>query len=239
MDRYHQEGKFKHMPRGPIGMYVQPRSAEWSLAIEQCLATLISSFICGSYEDERVLHTLIAKHVPMVNKRPRVIVADFNVPLYDVARYRPENCDHPTVYEMLRCDDAVVANTLFDHRRIESILLLPDRNTGRQMIEYGQAGANCSEAFLLNGDQLIGKPSYRAYGCRLKAPQIFVNNPDQMIQFVLFKIFSISHHFLSRLSPFYLIKSKKERDREAQRHTEQSEDRNRSTQGSSVNYSTL
>lgn len=163
-------------------MHVEPRSSEWSLAIEQCIGPYITSFICGSYEDERVMHGLISKHVLNVKARPRVIVADFRAGLYDVSRFRPENTQYPTVYEMIKCDDPIVANTLFDLRRIESILLLPDRNTGRDMIERGQAGNNCSEAFLNNGDHLIGKPSYRAYGCGKKEASIFVNNPDQIIQ---------------------------------------------------------
>lgn len=181
----HEQGKFKHLPRGPIGMHIEPKSSEWSLAIEQCLGPLILSFICGSYEDERLMHALIAKHVHQVNKRPRVIVSDFSARLYDVQRYRPENRQYPTVYEMLRCDDPIVANTLFDMRKIESILLLPDRETGRNMIEKGNAGANCQEAFLKNGDQLLGRPSYRAYACQFKTARIFIDNPDQVIQSVI------------------------------------------------------
>lgn len=172
------------MPRGPIGMYVEPRAPEWSLAIEQCLGNLLTAFICGSYDDERLLHTMIARHVTQVNRRPRVIVADYGASIYDIEQYRPENRAHPTVYEMLKCQDVVVANTLFDQRKIESVLLLPDRNVGRDMIERGQSGANCHEAFLMNGDHLIGKPSYRAYACRDKVARVFVNNPDQMIAYV-------------------------------------------------------
>lgn len=183
MKTCYEQNKFKQQPRGPIGMYVEPRSQEWSLAIEQCLGALLFGFICGSYEDERLMHALIAKHVPQVNKRPRVIVADFRAAPYNVAQYRPENRSHPTVYEMLRCDDSAVANTLIDQRRIESILLLPGREVGRNMIERGQCGANCQEAFLMNGDQLLGKPSYRAYACQFKSARFFVTNPDQIISY--------------------------------------------------------
>lgn len=165
-------------------MYIEPKSPEWSLAIEKCIGPYITSFICGSYDDERVMHSLISKHVSKVNQRPRVIVSDFDARLYEVSRFRPETRQYSTVYEMIKCDDPIVANTLFDLRHIESILLLPDREAGRHMIERGNAGNNCYEAFLNNGDQLLGKPSYRAYGCREKQASIFVNNPDQIIQYV-------------------------------------------------------
>ena len=83
----HQAGKFKEKPRGPIGMFIEPKEQRWSLAIEQCLGTLMSSFVCGSYEDERVLSGLFAKHIKLKHMRPRIIVTDFRQPLYDISRY--------------------------------------------------------------------------------------------------------------------------------------------------------
>ena len=50
-----ENGNFKELPRGPIGMYIKPKDHQYSLAIEQCLGALICSFICGNYEDEKTL----------------------------------------------------------------------------------------------------------------------------------------------------------------------------------------
>ncbi len=85
--RQFNAGKFKQKPLGPIGMYLQPREDKWTLAIEQCIAGTLMAFVCGNYEDERLMHQLIAKHVQLVHKRPRVIVTNFDTPLYDVSRY--------------------------------------------------------------------------------------------------------------------------------------------------------
>jgi chromosome segregation ATPase len=85
--RMTDSGKFKQQPLGPVGMFLQPREDKWALAIEQCLGPLLVSFVCGNYDDERLMHQIIAKHVTVIHKRPRVIVTDFNSGLYDAARF--------------------------------------------------------------------------------------------------------------------------------------------------------
>jgi hypothetical protein len=73
-------------------------------------------------------------------------------------------------------------NTLIDQRKIETIFLLPDRATGREIIELGKGGRNCNEAFLKNGDQLLGKPSFRTYASRAKQANIFVADSEATIR---------------------------------------------------------
>ena len=85
--RMTKEGKFKQLPRGPIGMYVEPIEYKWALAIEQCLGGLVNSFICANYEDERLLHQVISRYVKNPTHRPKVIVNNFNRPLHDVTHY--------------------------------------------------------------------------------------------------------------------------------------------------------
>jgi chromosome segregation ATPase len=82
-----EAGKFRQMPKGPLGMYIKPKSDEWSLAIEQCIGVFLKSFICGSHEDERVLQQLISRHVKQARFKPRIIVCNFNEPLYDADRF--------------------------------------------------------------------------------------------------------------------------------------------------------
>lgn len=85
--RQYEMGNFKDMPRGPIGMYIQPKSDEWSLAIESCLGGLLGSFVCGGYQDESLLQQLFFKHIKNVKKRPRIIVTDFRSPLHNTSRF--------------------------------------------------------------------------------------------------------------------------------------------------------
>jgi structural maintenance of chromosomes protein 6 len=176
-----EQRKFKDMPIGPIGMYVDPIEFKWALAIEKCLGGLMSSFICSNYEDERLLQQVLARNIRAVYRRPRVIVTDFNVQLYDVSNNRPVTNKYPTVLDMLSIKKAVVANTLIDQRRIETILLLPDRRAGSEVIEH-KSIQNCHEAFLMNGDQYMGQPTFRMYSCQDTAPQFYHENTQHVIQ---------------------------------------------------------
>jgi chromosome segregation ATPase len=178
--RHFEMKKFKQMPRGPLGMYIQPKESSWTLAIEQCLGFLLTAFVCDNYDDEKVMHQLIAKHVSQVRQRPRVIVSDFSTPLYDSRRFRPATTQYSTVYEMLNIKDNVVANTLMDQRKVESVLLLPDRQAGREVIEQNST-QNCSEAFLKNGDRYMGLPSFRMYSCAFSTPKYFIENTEGAI----------------------------------------------------------
>jgi chromosome segregation ATPase len=154
--RTYEAKRFKQMPIGPIGMFIEPKNKQWALAIEQCIGNVwMTAFICGNHQDEAILHQLINRHVNQVHLRPRVVVTDFNAKLYDYNKYRPDYTEYSTVYEMLNIKDKVVANTLFDVRRIESILLLPNINVGEEVIQRN-SNQNCSEAFLPNGDRLLG-----------------------------------------------------------------------------------
>lgn len=74
-----------------------------------------------------------------------------------------------TILEMLEIENTQVANALIDLKRIESTLLLPDRDTGRRIIEYN-SDKNCSAAYLMNGDSLLGKPTFRSYACTINKP---------------------------------------------------------------------
>jgi chromosome segregation ATPase len=149
------DGKFRQIPRGPIGSLIQP-NGEWSLAIEESIGSgLMTAFVCGNHQDEAVLYKLINKHVHNPSMRPRVIVADYSSKLYDVNKFRPEHTQYPTVFEMINIKDPIISNVLIDLRKIESILLFPDYETGVRIIER-KADRNCSEAYLKNGDKLLG-----------------------------------------------------------------------------------
>lgn len=82
---------------------------------------------------------------------------------------------------MLTIKDTIIANTLLDQRKIESVILLPDRQAGREVIEKNSS-PGCYEAFLMNGDQLLGRPSFKMYACRFKNASIFVKDTDGAIQ---------------------------------------------------------
>ena len=145
---------------------------------------MLSSFVCDNYEDEKLMQQLIANNCARypVNQRPRLIVSDFKAKLHDWKKFRPEYTQYSTIYEMLKIEDHVIANTLMDQRRVESILLLPDYKTGEHIIQNNSTN-NCNEAYLINGDNLKGLPSFRMYSCpnHVKA-KYFISNTQLVIE---------------------------------------------------------
>jgi chromosome segregation ATPase len=80
-----QQGRFKKMPKGPIGMFVELKDHKYSIAVEQCLGQLMTAFICENYDDEKIMHQLINKFIQ--KHKPRVIVMDYSSNLYEISKY--------------------------------------------------------------------------------------------------------------------------------------------------------
>jgi len=183
VDVFFNNGSFRHKPRGPIGMYIKPRDDEYSLAIEQCIGGLLTSFICANHQDEKILQELARKHYG--NRRPpSIIVTDFNDPRYDPQRFKQQVAAHtnyPTVYDMLDIQDNIVANTLMDQRMIESIYLLPNYEIARKLVEFGTGREKIHEAYIPNGDQYINKLSYKTYACNYNSSKYFIKDTSNLI----------------------------------------------------------
>jgi chromosome segregation ATPase len=103
--QYFKEGLFSRMPKGPIGLLVKPKAQIWALAIEQALSSLMTSFICSNYTDERLMHQVFNECIPQVYQRPRVIVTDFNTAAYDI---------HKNVTEINLCIYIILSSLIFN-----------------------------------------------------------------------------------------------------------------------------
>lgn len=187
------ESKFEIKPIGPIGLHAQPKDEKYSLAIERCLGSLIYSFVCSSHKDEKLLQKIISDIYGKTKNKLKVIVTSFSAPQYDVSLFRPEYKEYPTVYEMLSIDNNVIANVLIDLRRIESVLLLPNHEIARKIIEFG-CTQKVSEGFTPNGDQYIGKPSYRVYASSSTEKRLFTSNIQNEISSKELEILNLKQH---------------------------------------------
>jgi chromosome segregation ATPase len=179
--RLADQKRFIKMPRGPIGMHINVKDNKWSRAIEACIGSFVSSFICDNHEDTMLMQQLISNHCGAREKnKPRIFTSTFKSQMHDIAQYRPK-WNHPTVYEMLTIDDFIVANTLFDQRRIEAILLLESFEEGQRIIERN-SDHNCNEAFLLDGTNLKGATGFRTFGGTGIAPVYFIESVERVIE---------------------------------------------------------
>uniref|UniRef100_A0A4X2L4U0 Structural maintenance of chromosomes 6 n=1 Tax=Vombatus ursinus TaxID=29139 RepID=A0A4X2L4U0_VOMUR len=150
----YMEGLFHFKPLGPLGTCIRLRDPEFALAVECCLRGLLHAFFCDNQEDEQVLQELMKKFYPSGFSRPQIIIAAFECELYDVrerAAYHPE---FPTVLTTLEISRAVVANTLIDMRRVESVLLVKSSALAHTVMRGQGPPKNCSRILTASGDEV-------------------------------------------------------------------------------------
>ncbi|XP_036604507.1 structural maintenance of chromosomes protein 6 [Trichosurus vulpecula] len=160
IDEAYKKGQFTRKPVGPLGACIRLRDPELALAIECCLKGLIFAFCCHNYKDERVLQGLMKKLYPPASSRPQIIVSEFRNEVYDVTRRAAYHPEFPTVLTALEIDNAVVANSLIDMRRIETVLLIKSSPLARAVMQSQKPPKNCSEAFTAEGDQVFERRYY-------------------------------------------------------------------------------
>ncbi|KAM9070887.1 structural maintenance of chromosomes protein 6 isoform X1 [Sarcophilus harrisii] len=156
----YRKGQFTRKPVGPLGACIRLRDPELALAIECCLKGLIFAFCCHNYKDERVLQGLMKKLYPPNASRPQIIVSEFRNEVYDVSRRAAYHPEFPTVLTALEIDNAVVANSLIDMRRIETVLLIKSSPLARAVMQLQKPPKNCNEAFTAEGDQVFERRYY-------------------------------------------------------------------------------
>ncbi|XP_072500099.1 structural maintenance of chromosomes protein 6 [Notamacropus eugenii] len=160
IDEAYRKGQFTRKPVGPLGACIRLRDPDLALAIECCLKGLIFAFCCHDYKDERVLQGLMKKLYPPASSRPQIIVSEFRNEVYDVTRRAAYHPEFPTVLTALEIDNAVVANSLIDMRRIETVLLIKSSPVARAVMQSQKPPKNCNEAFTAEGDQVFERRYY-------------------------------------------------------------------------------
>lgn len=68
-----------------LGYLIKLKDPELALSIEVCLKSLLLSFTCDNYDDEKVLKDLMAK-VFQHGKRPTIITSKFYSRVHDTQR---------------------------------------------------------------------------------------------------------------------------------------------------------
>ncbi|XP_077414638.1 structural maintenance of chromosomes protein 6 [Vanacampus margaritifer] len=155
----HKQGQFKHKPRGPLGYLLKLKDPEQALAVEVCLQSLLQTFTCDNYDDEKVLKGLMAK-VLQSGHRPPIITSKFLPTVHNTRRRAVNHPAYPTVLQTVEIEDPIVANCLIDQRGIESILLIKNRAEACNVMMNGHPPPNCYQAFSKDGDQIFSNRCY-------------------------------------------------------------------------------
>ncbi|XP_061605240.1 structural maintenance of chromosomes protein 6-like [Phyllopteryx taeniolatus] len=155
----HKRGQFKHKPRGPLGYLIKLKDPEQALAVEVCLQSLLHTFTCDNYDDEKVLKGLMAK-IMASGRRPPIITSTFLTKVHDTRKRALNHPDYQSVLQTLEMEDTVVANCLIDQRGIENILLIKNRAEACRVMMSGHPPPNCYQAFSKDGDQIFTNRCY-------------------------------------------------------------------------------
>ncbi|CAL1548056.1 unnamed protein product [Lymnaea stagnalis] len=157
-----KKSQFHKMPKGPLGACFDLVDHKWALAVESCLKSLVSSFVCHDHHDEMILEDIFKRDQRSRNSRPTIITSQFVNEVYDVSRYRVRSATYPCLLDVIRCDDPVIVNTLIDQRGVENVVLIENSDEARAVM-LRDPPEKAKECFTVSGDQLYSLPTFRYY----------------------------------------------------------------------------
>ncbi|XP_012263077.2 structural maintenance of chromosomes protein 6 [Athalia rosae] len=163
----HDRGKFKQMPRGPLGLHIKMIDRDWAAAVESFLgANILQSFCVDNSQDAKAL-TKIMKEVFRGENIPQIISSKFYYKIHDVSRNCTRAPGYQNLLEAMEISDPVVANCLIDQREVECVLLIPTSKEASEMLsDVHRVPKNCHRALTQQGDTFFPDPNYRSYGGR-------------------------------------------------------------------------
>lgn len=182
LEDMHKKGKFKEMPRGPIGRYIEVPDKKFKQAVETILETVLLSFLVCCDKD-RITLTQVFKEFPECS-RASIITCAFQQTVYDVrngmVRVNP-NVGR-VLMDVIKVSDPVVMNCLIDQRRIESIVLVDRTETAIELTqEFQDVPQNLSRVVLLKPmSEYYPAPNYRTYTIREK-PSRYIQTSNKEI----------------------------------------------------------
>lgn len=170
VDSAHSKGAFIKKPVGPLGEYIKLGNEKWGHVAEKVLGNRITSFRVDNHKDKMVLKTIMRKIFGNTELQPSIIVSKFRDQVHNVS-YEVQSDKYPSLWSILIVEDTVVANTLLDEMKVESILLIPTaKEAGHILKDKAAVPKNCMCAFTLNCDTYYPDPNYRLHSGRGQRP---------------------------------------------------------------------
>ncbi|KAI4467367.1 structural maintenance of chromosomes 56 smc5 smc6 [Holotrichia oblita] len=165
---HRNEKKFTHLPRGPLGAFINIRDKKWDVAIEGYIGTgLLRSFTVDNKKDNAILMEIFNRHCTS-GQKPMVITSKFFNRVHNiVSNLVRADRDCISLYDAIDIKDPVVANCLIDQMSIESILLIPSTERAIELLSnQNRVPRNCSQGVTVKGDKYYPDPNYKTYASR-------------------------------------------------------------------------
>jgi len=157
IDEAHNQRRFHQKPIGPLGSMIKLKDKKWAIAVEQCLGGTIGAYACHDNHDMLLLKQIFKKNSR--GNMPAIVVCKFADHLFDVSRNKPQN--YTAVMDALVIENHIVANTLIDQCRIESVLLFDNAVEAQNVI--WQERPPSVKALTKEGHQILGGRSSQYY----------------------------------------------------------------------------
>lgn len=156
-----KQNKFIKKPIGPIGAYIKVNDDKWIFSIENFLGRgTLRTFLVDNFNDNKVLQSLMDKNIPGNTRKPTVITSKFFDKVHNITAKETQN----NLFRMLNFTSPVVANSLIDNNRIETIMLVDETVDAMPLMENAsKVPRNCHFSLTLDGTQVYPSPSYRVY----------------------------------------------------------------------------
>ncbi|CAK9303793.1 unnamed protein product [Gordionus sp. m RMFG-2023] len=144
--------KFTKKPKGPIGLYINVKNGNASLAMETCLKRILRNFICDNQNDYYILKKLCEAHCPR-HFLPVISIFSYSDKTYDISKYL---CSYRNAYnftDLIDIQDVDIFNYIMDQRKLESILFWGDtEDVAIVFSDDSKRPSKCSDAYAFNGD---------------------------------------------------------------------------------------
>lgn len=182
------QGRFRELPIGPIGMYVELRTDKYRDIIEEVLgSSLLNSFIVSHRDDCQMLEELFRKYTERI---PQIITTRFMNEIYDVSGgmvKQPVNGGTICLMDEINCSNPMVMNILIDCAAIETILLTDNKDLAQSLTlsEEQNPPENLSKILvILNGIlmEFHPQPNFRMYSKKCSKSSYLQININERIK---------------------------------------------------------
>lgn len=120
------KSKFKNVPIGPLGRYIELTQPEWSPLLEGYFSNLLDAFIVDNQADNDLLMRFIK------DARAKCTVYNRRVEAIDLSS-RQARSQYPSILDVLNIKEPRITSLLADERSIHSVVLIADRKTASRV----------------------------------------------------------------------------------------------------------
>ncbi|KAI3389165.1 hypothetical protein SNEBB_009721 [Seison nebaliae] len=184
-DRLYRNRQISSLPLGPLGAYITPKNAKWSLAIERCLEKIQSNFVVSSAADQKVISNEFRSICQQTKSPvPTIIInrQQKNDKIHDVSQFRPQGENFSILLDLVSYFNVGAINNIIELMKIESIGLFPSREMAVKLMKTHPVQF-LVKGYTSNGDMFLATKKFRSYAnTRGNNLKLYTNDPQKLMR---------------------------------------------------------